>query len=197
LENYPEVKNVGDKPEERPGIVHRLDRDTSGILVVARNQQSFEYLKNLFQNHQVKKTYLALTYGYFKEKQGIINKPLGIISGSIKRTAHIKTARMIKEAVTNYKVEKEFEINKIKVSLVRIEPLTGRTHQIRVHLASIGHSIIGDKLYGPKNQPIRLNRQFLHADSIEFTLPNGSQLKVSAGLPKELSKLLPLFLLNN
>ena len=189
LKNFPEVKSVGDEPEERPGIVHRLDRDTSGILIVARNQKAFEYLKNLFQNHQVKKTYLALVCGWLKEKEGIIDKPIGILSGSVRRTVHIKTASMIKEAKTKYRVKKELEINNEKFSLLEVEPLTGRTHQIRVHLNAIGHPIVGDKMYGRKN-PLNLSRQFLHADSIEFNLPNGSQLKVGADLPEELQKII-------
>ncbi|MEK7115301.1 MAG: RluA family pseudouridine synthase [Patescibacteria group bacterium] len=189
LKNFPEVRSVGDEPEERPGIVHRLDRDTSGILIVARNQKAFEYLKNLFQNHQVKKTYLALVCGWLKEKEGIIDKPIGILSGSVRRTVHIKTASMIKEAKTKYRVKKELEINNEKFSLLEVEPLTGRTHQIRVHLNAIGHPIVGDKMYGRKN-PLNLSRQFLHADSIEFNLPNGSQLKVGADLPEELQKII-------
>ncbi len=208
LENFPEVKDVGDKPIERaslrsssfggprPGIVHRLDKDTSGILVVARNQKAFEYLKNLFQNHQVKKTYLALVCGWLKEKEGLIDKPIGILSGSVRRTTHIKNANMIKEAKTRYKVRKELELKdpsassgQANFSLLELEPLTGRTHQIRVHLNSIGHPVVGDKLYGRKN-PLNLSRQFLHADSIEFTLPNGSQLKVGVDLPEELERVI-------
>ena len=185
LKNFPEVKNVGDDPKERPGIVHRLDRDTSGVLAVARNQKAFDYLKNLFQTHQVKKTYLALVCGWLKEKEGIIEKPIGILSGSVKRSVHLKAARMIKEAKTKYKVKQELMLQG-KFSLVEVEPTTGRTHQIRVHLNSIGHPIVGDKLYGRKN-PLNLSRQFLHADSIEFTLPSGSQLKIGVDLPEELS----------
>jgi len=195
LKNFPEVKSVGDNPEERPGIVHRLDRDTSGVLVVARNQKAFEYLKNLFQTHQIKKTYLALVCGWLKEKEGLIDKPIGILSGSVKRSVHVKTARMIKEASTKYKVKKELEIHNEKLSLLEAEPLTGRTHQIRVHLNSIGHPIVGDKLYGGKKsfgaaQDLGLSRQFLHADSIEFALPDGSKLKVGADLPEELNLIL-------
>lgn len=204
LENFPEVKNVGDTSissgqviYERPGIVHRLDRETSGIMIVARNQKSFEYLKKLFQEHKIKKTYLALVYGKVDPPVGggVINRPLGIVSGSIKRTIHIGHARLVKEAITKYKVKKYFEIDGQKVSLLEVEPLTGRTHQIRVHLASIGHPIVGDKLYGPKKifdtgQGKPLDRQFLHADSIEFVLPNGSRLKVGADLPRELLNLI-------
>lgn len=208
LKNFPEVKNVGDpstssgQVNERPGIVHRLDKDTSGILVVARNQKSFEYLKNLFQTHQVKKTYLALVCGWLKEKEGLIDKPIGILSGSVRRTTHIKNANMIKEAKTKYKVKRELELKDPstnsglgKFSLLEVEPLTGRTHQIRVHLNSIGHPIVGDKMYGGEKpldiaRGLGLSRQFLHADSIEFLLPNGSKLKIGVDLPEELQKII-------
>ena len=207
LENFPEVETVGDKPEERPGIVHRLDKDTSGVLVVARKQKAFDYLKKLFQEHKVKKTYLALVYGEVnppspsdgglrRAREGVINRPLGIISGSVKRTIHVGHARLVKEAVTKYKIKKVFEISPstgsgpIKCSLLEVEPLTGRTHQIRVHLASIGHPVVGDKLYGPKAPTIKLDRQFLHADSIEFTKPDGGRLKISADLPEELRRVI-------
>src|SRR3989344_8368647 len=100
LVHYPEVKSVGDDPETRPGIVHRLDRETSGTLLVPRNQESYIYFKKLFQSHEVKKTYLALVRGVVHEKEGLINKPLGLKTGSVKRTVFTKNARMIKEAIT-------------------------------------------------------------------------------------------------
>ncbi len=183
VKNYPEVKNVGDDPQNRPGIVHRLDKDTSGILVIARSQPAFEYLKNLFQKHQMKKIYLALVWGKVADKSGIIDKPIGIAQGTIKRTTRLEKAKMVKEAVTHYRVKKYIG----PYTLVEAEPKTGRTHQIRAHFAAIGHPIVGDKIYG-KNRPIPpgLTRQFLHAESIEFTLPDGGQLKVSADLPAEL-----------
>src|SRR3989344_8590678 len=88
LENYPEVRTVGDDPATRPGIIHRLDKDTSGVIIIARNQETFDYLKSLFQNHQIQKTYLALVYGKMADKTGVINKPIGIKAGSIRRSIH-------------------------------------------------------------------------------------------------------------
>ncbi|MEK7146632.1 MAG: pseudouridine synthase, partial [Patescibacteria group bacterium] len=111
LKKYPEIKNVGDDPKNRPGIVHRLDKDTSGVILIARNQKFFEYLKNLFQNHQIKKTYLALVYGKLQSKTGVIEKPIALKSGSLKRTVRISDkVRMVKEAVTEYKVKKFLSI---------------------------------------------------------------------------------------
>jgi len=96
LYHYPEIKFVGDVPAERPGIVHRLDKDTSGILIVARNQESFEYLKKLFQNHEIKKTYLALVFGKMGQRQGVINKPIGLRSGTTKRSVSARNMKMVK-----------------------------------------------------------------------------------------------------
>lgn len=181
LENYPEVKKVGDEPNIRPGIVHRLDKDTSGIMAIALNQETFNYLKKLFQSRQIKKTYLALVWGVVPQKSGTINKPLGIKSGSVKRS--VTARKMVKEAVTDYKVIKRFD----DFTMLEVTPRTGRTHQIRVHLASIGHPIVGDKLYGRKIIPKNLTRQFLHAEAIEFTLPNGQRFKAAADLPQDLA----------
>lgn len=187
LERYPEIKKVGDNPEERPGIIHRLDKDTSGVLLVAKNQKTFEYLKNLFQKHEVKKTYLALVWGVVLKK-GTIDVPIGLIAGSTKRTVRTsRGAKMVKDAVTEYEPIKVFK----EMTLLRVFPKTGRTHQIRVHLASIGHPIVGDVLYGnKKNIDGGLARQFLHAESIEFTAPKGERLKLSAEMPKDLTDMM-------
>ena len=99
VSNYPEVKNIGDDFENRPGIVHRLDKDTSGILLVPKTQEYFHYLKNLFQKHEVQKTYLALVRGVIEDNEGVIDKPIGLKPGTVKRTVFTKSAKMIKEAV--------------------------------------------------------------------------------------------------
>ncbi|MBI2515004.1 RluA family pseudouridine synthase, partial [Candidatus Wolfebacteria bacterium] len=159
LKLYPEVKKVGDEPKTRPGIVHRLDKNTSGVILVARNQPYFEYLKKLFATRQIRKTYLALVWGKVEPKVGRIKKSILIKSGTIKRT--VFKGRMEKAAVTEYKVLKNFNFPRQSASsprqsafsLLRVTPLTGRTHQIRVHLASIGHPIVGDALYGKKENP--------------------------------------------
>ncbi|MFH1346971.1 MAG: RluA family pseudouridine synthase [Spirochaetota bacterium] len=201
LENFPEVKNVGDssiglgQANLRPGIVHRLDKDVSGIMLVARNQKYFKYLKNLFQTRQIKKNYLALVYGKIKSKIGIIDKPISIKSGTIKRTVY--QGKDEKGAVTEYrvikflklKVESDEEKEQI-FSLVEVSPKTGRTHQIRIHLASIGHPIVGDTLYGKKTNPFSLKRIFLHAESLEFSPAEGERIKLEVALPEELEDLL-------
>lgn len=196
LNHYPEVKKVGDDPVQRPGIVHRLDKDTSGVILVPRSQDYFKYLKNLFQTHGVRKTYLALVWGKVQEKKGIIDKPISLKGGTTKRTVH--EGKMTKSALTEYEVVERFtfddpESEKRKVyefTLVRVWPKTGRTHQIRVHLASIGHAIVGDVMYGAKKNPLGLDRQFLHAESIEFMASEGRKLNIEAELPTDLKKAL-------
>ncbi len=148
--NYPEVKNVGDDPGQRPGIVHRLDKETSGVVVVARNQETFDYLKSQFQQHKVQKTYLALVIGKVKDKTGRIDLPMGIKSGTTKRSVSAKKMKMVKEAITDYRALKYLKIGDRDFTLLEVMPKTGRTHQLRVHAASIGHPIIGDPLYSRK-----------------------------------------------
>lgn len=190
LKKYPEVKTVGDQPAERPGIVHRLDKDTSGVMIIPRTEAAFNYFKNCFQTKQIIKTYCAVVYGCPKEKEGVIDKPIGLNAGTVKRTVHTKYAKMIKDAITRYRVQKTFEIDGVRVSLLRVEPLTGRTHQIRVHLSSIGCPIVGDSLYGPKKQNIAKPHQLLHADSIEFSTARGKRLTISADASEEWKKIM-------
>ncbi|MFA6407318.1 MAG: RluA family pseudouridine synthase [Candidatus Paceibacterota bacterium] len=194
IEEFPEIKKVGDDPELRPGIVHRLDRHTSGVIIVARNQKFFEFMKGLFQTHQITKTYCALVNGRLMGK-GTIDTPIGLKPGTVKRSVFAKNMKMVKEAITEYKVRKMYQKEgfggrAIYYSLVDVTPKTGRTHQIRVHLASIGHSIVGDALYGQKINSLGLARQFLHAESIEFSTPDGNRVKLEAELPKELRDVL-------
>lgn len=166
---FPEIKKVGDNPEIRPGIVHRLDKDTSGIMIVARSQKAFIELKNKFKNREVEKKYLAIVYGKMDKKAGVIEKPLARSSNYKKQiVANKKTKNTIRPAVTEYEVIREFD----GYSLVEISPKTGRTHQIRVHMTSIGHPVAGDKIYKLKNsnKKILTNRQMLHAKKIKFEL---------------------------
>ena len=185
LKKYPEVKGVGDLPRWRSGIVHRLDKGTSGVLLIAKNQEYFHYLKDLFKNQEVSKTYLALVKGNIKPESGIIDKPIGLKSGTVKRTVFTKNAKMVKEALTEYKV-KEYLPN---FSLLEVKPKTGRTHQIRVHLASLGHPVVGDPLYGG-GKVENLKRLFLHAYSLEFSPTPGKKLKLTADLPEDLTRFL-------
>ena len=187
LNHYPETAGAGDDPEYRPGIVHRLDKETSGALIIARNSEAFDYLKSLFQEGKVKKVYLALVHGEVRGGSGIINKPIGLLGGSVKRTVH--GGKMVKEAVTEYKVRQRYD----DYTLLEVSPKTGRTHQIRVHLASIGHPIVGDKLYGGKKEKrakLSLNRQFLHAYFLGFTDREGIRREFEADLPDELTEAL-------
>jgi 23S rRNA pseudouridine1911/1915/1917 synthase len=175
IKNYPEIKNVGED-QMRPGIVHRLDKDTSGILIIAKNQSAFEFLKKQFQERKIKKTYIALVKGRVKNKKGIIDSP-------VKRYAKTR------DALTEYKVLKRFQ----NYTLLEVLPKTGRTHQIRIHLKTIKHPVVCDKLYTKKPDcPFDLKRHFLHALSLELTLPNGSRIKLEAGLPEDLQLILNL-----
>jgi 23S rRNA pseudouridine1911/1915/1917 synthase len=188
LSRYPEIKNVGDDPAIRPGIVHRLDKATSGVMIIAKTQASFERLKKLFQEHRMQKTYYALVAGVPKNKKGIIDAPIGIKSGTLKRSVH--SEKMAKPAVTEYSVVRRYG----EYALLKVHPRTGRTHQIRVHLASIGHPIVGDMLYGKrttKKTEIAHSSQrlMLHAFALEFSDDTGSHFVFEAPLPLEFSGL--------
>lgn len=190
IENCPEIKKVGEDPE-RPGIVHRLDKDTSGVLLVAKNQKAFEYLKSQFQERKIKKKYIALVEGNIKDKEGIINLPIAKSKGDFrKKTSVGKMVGKEREAVTEYKVIKKFP----DYTLIEAYPKTGRTHQIRVHLKAIGHPVVCDKLYGSKKQtcPPGLARQFLHANALEFSLLDGSRINLEADLPRDLQNVLDM-----
>ena len=165
----------------RPGIVHRLDKDTSGLLVIAKNQETLEKLKKQFKERRVEKKYLALVAGKLEPKSGKINKPIGRHPKNRKKFTAVATG---KESETYYRVE---EYLGDKFSLVEVEPKTGRTHQIRVHLSSIGHPIVGDTLYGGKAAP----RMFLHAASLEFVHPQEKKkLTFESNLPAKLQEML-------
>lgn len=192
---YPEIaavndtygQSVGQWVDLRPGIVHRLDKETSGLIVAAKNQVAFDYLKNLFKDRQVKKTYLALAWGHFKEKRGVIESPLGKLQGKQTTKIHGKHDLQEKTAITEFKVIKEYD----EYSLVEIFPKTGRMHQIRIHLQSIGHPLVCDPLYGSKNIcPPGLGRLFLHAQKLQFVSPSGQALTLEAGLPVKLQDFL-------
>ena len=196
IEKFPEMKKVGDEPELRPGIVHRLDKDTSGVLVAARNQKSFEFLKNQFQKREVVKKYLALVEGNLKNDlptgqagNGVIALPIGRSASDFRKKLASDSAKgELREAITEYKVLERFP----NYTLVEAYPKTGRTHQIRVHFKAIGHPIVCDSLYGGKRMtcPFGLARHFLHANFLEFVSPSGARLKMEADLPEDLEKVL-------
>lgn len=199
LEHYPELEGVGEpsigksgEPIPRPGIVHRLDKDTSGILIIAKNEGAYLFLKKAFKERDVKKIYWAIVHGHLKEKEGIINVPIGRSkSDPRRRTAILKEShrkdKKTREAVTRYKVLKE----EGQTSLVELYPETGRTHQLRVHLRYIGHPVIGDALYGSgKVSLVGMHRQALHARSLELNLPSGLRVTLTAELPKDFAEAL-------
>lgn len=168
LDKFPEILGVGEDPL-RPGIVHRLDKETSGLMVIARNQKTFLELKRKFRNHEVEKVYVAVVWGHIFPRTGTIKKPIAR-AGSYKKQviAGRKTKTKIREAITEYAV---LESGK-NVDLVEARPKTGRMHQIRVHLFSLGHPIVGDRLYKLRNLQDKkdFSRHLLHAKSLSFEL---------------------------
>jgi len=186
LKTHPETKGVGEDPT-RPGIVHRLDRDTGGLMVIAKTQHSFEYLKNLFSTREIHKKYLALVWGLIKNDTGIIDKPIGMLRGVPKRTTH--STGKTREAITEYVVKTRYPHT--NMTLVELSPKTGRTHQLRVHMASISHNIVGDKLYGRKRAqpPFELHHQFLFAYSLDIPTEQGP-LHFEIELPENLKTLI-------
>ena len=194
LEKYPEIKGVGDD-SERPGIVHRLDKDTSGIILIAKNQLAFEFLKKQFQERKIEKYYRVLVVGEVKDRKGIIDLPIGrSFVNPTKRVARGKMRGKIREARTKYGVLNKFE----GFTYLEASPKTGRTHQIRSHFAAIDHPVVCDKLYAGKRFicPAGLKRHFLHASSIEFCLPSGvsekegHRIKLEAEIPEDLRQVL-------
>jgi len=166
----------------RPGIVHRLDKDTSGLMMVAKNEAAQRSLSRQIKQRSIKKGYLALVLGHLTPEQGAIDAPIGRHPKDRKRMAVVSGGR---EARTEYKVIKYFD----DYTLVEAMPETGRTHQIRVHFAAIGHPIFGDHVYG-KRSPL-LGRQFLHAHRLGFKLPSsGKFVEFRAGLPPDLEEVL-------
>jgi 23S rRNA pseudouridine1911/1915/1917 synthase len=166
----------------RPGIVHRLDKDTSGLIVIAKNDSVREYLSAQFKNRTVIKGYLVLIKGRLHPEQGIIEASIGRDPHNRQRMAIVEKG---KEASTQYKVRKYLD----DYTLVEVTPLTGRTHQIRVHLSAIGYPVVGDSLYGTKSA--HLNRQFIHAYLLGFCLPSTKQYQeFIAPLPIDLEQTL-------
>jgi 23S rRNA pseudouridine1911/1915/1917 synthase len=195
LHRFGSLSDVGG--DLRPGIVHRLDRNTSGLIIVAKNDVAHRKLGQQFSSREVSKRYLALAHGWFKESKGTISAP---ISRDVQRRTRMTTRGSGgRAAISHYDVIEQFESAYGKYSLVRVKIETGRTHQIRVHLSSIGHPIVGDTLYAapaeikaPKGiEPLALSRQFLHAAEIEFSQPRtGKHLHFESELPADLRQFL-------
>lgn len=179
---------------KRPGIVHRLDKDTSGLLIIAKNNKIHGYIASLLKERSVEKHYIALVFGRIKHEKGIIDSPI-IRSGRDRKKMTITTENEGKEAITEFAVDRHIREDKDTFTLLNIRLHTGRTHQIRVHFASIGYPIVGDITYGNKkiNNVVKLkglNRQFLHASKIKFKMPDGEIIEVESALPQDLKKFL-------
>jgi 23S rRNA pseudouridine1911/1915/1917 synthase len=184
LARYPELAGVG--APDRPGIVHRLDRDTSGLMVVARSERAYEGLVDALAERTVTREYAALVWGHPENPRGVIDAPIG--RSSTRRT-RMAVRNVGKEARTVYEVEEWF--GRPEVARLRCRLETGRTHQIRVHLAAIGHPVVGDGAYGGRRTGIELDRPFLHAEHLAFAHPiTGEPLAFTAPLPGELDELL-------
>ena len=187
---HPEIKTVGDSLENgniRPGIVHRLDKDTSGVMVIAKNQKTFLWLKKQFQTHQVTKRYLALVDGSPKTEDGKIE--LNIARSKTDPTKNIAISAKIvgRNALTYWRVIHRYPDH----TLIEATPKTGRMHQIRVHLKAIGLPVSGDKKYGEKRKdPKHLGRMFLHAEYLSFKFENGEKFSFNTPLPHELEECL-------
>lgn len=224
LLNYPTLKNVGDpiilereggKKEKilRPGIVHRLDKETSGALLIAKNQKTFLNLKEQFQNHKIKKVYKAFVYGYVSDpkaslltgKRGVIDVPIGRSPKDIRAFTAGRGARPpLRDAVTEYIILNKFTDTKNEdkkkdiehqYSYIEAYPKTGRTHQIRVHMRYINHPVVSDPLYrGAKDVALGMKRLALHAHFITFALPSGELKTVESPLPLDFKKALKTYI---
>lgn len=205
IKKYPKSKNVGEsifvdgKEIKKPGIVHRLDKETSGVLLLVKNQKAYDFLKNQFKDRKIKKIYHTIVSGFIKNDSGLINKPIGRSPKDFRRHLAGRGARgELREALTSYKVLKRFESlyeKKLKKTLpfsyLEVSPKTGRTHQIRVHMKFISHPVVCDSLYNKEGEhPLLINRLALHAKSLEFKDLKGKTLKIESNLPKEFKKIL-------
>lgn len=194
---YPQIKKIGDDPE-RPGIVHRLDKDVSGLMVIAKTQAAFDNLKNQFQDRTIIKEYTALVYGKIQKDNGIINFPIkrakdGYKMAAIPLTVKGRPAQEGRPAETQFRIKTRF----INYTLLKIRIKTGRTHQIRVHLSAYDHPLTGDKAYGTaktrrQNKKLGLNRIFLIADHLSFIDLTNSQQNLEINLTEELKNILKI-----
>lgn len=199
LHHCPDLQSMGG--ERRPGIVHRLDKDTSGVIIAAKNMPTFHRLAAQFKNRLAQKEYLALVWGELKPEQGKIDRPIGRHRSDRKRMSSLRAGGRLREAITEWWVERRFVHNGRSLTLVRLRPRTGRTHQLRVHLADMGFPLVGDKVYGRKGGAIKLGdspiekfpRQALHAEKLTLVIrENGAPMRFVAPLPDDFAGLLEL-----
>lgn len=195
LARCPEAKGVGEvsvKPDgtplERSGVVHRLDRETSGVMILAKNNEAHAFLKKQFHDRQVKKEYRAFVYGRIHDKWGTINRPIGRSAKDFKKRSAERGAKgNLREALTHFERIGMGEYQGEAYSYLKLLPKTGRTHQLRVHLRAIDRPIVGDTLYGEKKVSTTNNLEFkrlaLHAHTLELILPHGQTERFIAPLP--------------
>lgn len=209
LEKYPKLKKIGESffieikggkkiQIYRPGIVHRLDRETSGVLIIAKNQKTFLFLKEQFQNHKIKKVYNAFVYGLVSDpkaslltsKRGVVDVPIGRSPKDIRMwTAGRGAKEPLREARTEYFILKSFKECGENFTYLEIYPKTGRTHQIRVHMRYVNHPIVSDPLYrGTKDLALGMKRLALHAKNITLEMPNGEVKTIEAPYPADFKK---------
>ncbi len=188
---FPELKMVGEAP--RYGMIHRIDKETSGVILIAKNNRALKFFQDQFQNSEVAKEYIALCVGIFPEKRGLVETFMARSpKDRRKQKAYplydLRIKGKARKAVTEYEVLKKIG----NYTLIKAIPRTGRKHQIRCHLAHLHHPIAGDKLYGFKDQlpPEGLKRQFLHAEKLGIRMPGGETREFHSPLPDDLKKIL-------
>lgn len=196
LEKYPSAKGVGETQQspkgeelERSGVVHRLDKDTSGVLILVKNQEAYEHVKEQFHDRHAKKEYRAFVYGPVREKWGVIDRPIGRSSSDFrKRSAQRGAKGRMREAQTEWECIGQGRYNNEDFSYLKLIPKTGRTHQIRVHLRAIERPVVGDTLYAShvleQSNNLELERMALHAHILEIELPNGELERFIAPVPQ-------------
>jgi len=197
-EKHPEVIGLNWPDMTRPGVVHRLDKDTSGLILMAKDPQTLEKLQNLFQSRDVKKTYTALVLGRL-EANGKIEASITRGEAGLQKvldTTYSFSKEKIRPAVTEYRIVKHLRYRDDNLTLIEVMPKTGRMHQIRVHLKHIGYPIIGDSLYNNKlsrkiSKELNLNRQFLHSSKVEFINPViNKKMQFDSPLPEDLKDII-------
>jgi len=198
MDHHPEMKDVGEPIELtsgeragekilRPGIVHRLDKDTSGVIVVAKTAAAFADLKKKFQERKVEKKYHTFVYGNVKEEDSTIDRPIGRSKKDFRLWSAQRGARgEMRDAVTNYRVVARGKSGSQETTFVEVEPQTGRTHQIRVHFKAIHHPVVADALYAPKQKPILgFKRLALHAHTLSFVGLDRKKISITAPYPAD------------
>lgn len=176
---YDGLSHIGG--EDRPGIVHRLDKDTTGLMVIAKTNESYNYLKKLFETRQVSKEYLAIVFGNFKEKKGRIENYMDRDPHNRRKMAVRPNGRI---AISEYEVISETE----GFSLVKVHIITGRTHQIRVHMTDLNHPLLGDPVYGNYKHKFNLDYPLLHCTHLSFTDKDGEKVSFDQEIPKDFEK---------